>query len=109
VTNRINGYDNAQLLQSPKGAGNGVQSVDKSQTDAAGATASSAAPSSSADQLTLTSSARTLQKLSAAVAQTPVVNSDKVAAVKQSIQNGTYTINAGSIADKMLQTESELN
>lgn len=105
VTNRINGYENAQALQPAKGQSNGVQGVDKAVADAAG----SAAATSTADQVTLTGSARTLQKLSEAVAHAPVVNTEKVAAVKQSIQEGTYTINAGSIADKLLNFESGLN
>jgi negative regulator of flagellin synthesis FlgM len=104
VTNRINGYENAQPLQPAKGQSNGVAGVDKASTDAA----SSAAAVSTADQVTLTGSARTLQKLSEALANAPVVNTEKVAAVKQSIQNGTYAINAGNIADKLLQFESGL-
>ncbi len=106
MTNRINGYDNAQPLQPSKGANGGVQGADKAETTAASA---ATAASSTADQVTLTGSARTLQKLSEAVAKTPVVNTEKVASVKQSLQNGTYTINAGSIADKLLKFESGLS
>ncbi len=106
MTNRINGYDKAQLLQPSKGPSSGVQGVDKAESNAA---SSAGAASSTADQVTLTGSAKAMQKLSEAVANTPVVNTDKVSSVKQSIQNGTYTIDPGSIADKLLQFESGLS
>jgi negative regulator of flagellin synthesis FlgM len=56
----------------------------------------------------LTTSARSLQKLSAAVAQAPVVDSSKVASVKQALAGGTYQIDSASIADKLLQFEQGL-
>jgi flagellar biosynthesis anti-sigma factor FlgM len=49
-----------------------------------------------------------LQKIEEAVAKTPVVNADKVAAAKQAISSGTYTVNAGRVAGKMLQYERGL-
>jgi flagellar biosynthesis anti-sigma factor FlgM len=36
------------------------------------------------------------------------VNANKVAAVKQAVNSGTYTIDAGRVADKMLQYERGL-
>ena len=60
------------------------------------------------EHVTLTTSARSLQKLSDAIARTPVVDAGKVASIKQALSSGTYTINASSIADKMLQAESGL-
>ncbi len=90
-----------------KGSSSGTQVIDKS-GDATGA-AASASSTSTADQVTLTGSARTLQKLGEAVANAPVVNSQKVATLKQAIQNGTYQVNSGSVANKLLQFESNLN
>jgi negative regulator of flagellin synthesis FlgM len=49
-----------------------------------------------------------LQKIEEAVAKAPVVNASKVAAVKQAVNSGTYQINAGRVADKLLQFESGL-
>ena len=60
------------------------------------------------NQLTLSDSARTLQKIEETVAKTPVVNSHKVAAVKQSISAGTYQIDSGRVASKILKFESGL-
>jgi flagellar biosynthesis anti-sigma factor FlgM len=50
-----------------------------------------------------------LQKLSDAIAQTPVVDAAKVASIKQALSSGSYAIDASSIADKMLQAERGLN
>jgi negative regulator of flagellin synthesis FlgM len=49
-----------------------------------------------------------LQKIEEAVAKAPVVNSHKVAAVKQSISAGTYQIDSGRVASKILKFESGL-
>jgi negative regulator of flagellin synthesis FlgM len=49
-----------------------------------------------------------LQKLSSVLASTPVVNSVKVASIKQAVQSGSYAVNAGSVADKLLQFDGEL-
>jgi negative regulator of flagellin synthesis FlgM len=108
VTNRINGYENTQSLPSSKGATGGVQGADKPQNDVQSSPNGSAA-SVTADQVTLTDSARTLQKLGEAIASTPAVNSAKVATVKAAIQSGTYKINSQSVADKLLHYESGLN
>jgi negative regulator of flagellin synthesis FlgM len=49
-----------------------------------------------------------LQKIEEAVAKAPVVNSQKVAAVKQAVTSGTYKIDAPRVADKILQFERGL-
>lgn len=73
----------------------------------AGQTATPAAGSASkADQATFTGSALTLQKLGEALANTPVVNASKVASVKQSVQNGSYQVDAGRVADKLIESDN---
>jgi negative regulator of flagellin synthesis FlgM len=104
VTNRISGYPASEPVAPVKGSGNSAaQGVDRSVGEA---TAAAATPA--ADQVTLTDSARMLQRLSDAVANAPVVNAQKVAVVKQAVQSGTYQADAGTIADKLLQLESGL-
>jgi negative regulator of flagellin synthesis FlgM len=64
--------------------------------------------STTADHVTLTDSAVTLQKLSAAVASAPVVNASKVASVKQAVDSGTYQIDTTRVANKILGFDSTL-
>lgn len=60
------------------------------------------------DSVTLTDGARQLQKLAEAVAATPVVDDARVAAVKNSVEQGTYKVDAQRVADKLLQANREL-
>lgn len=104
MTDKISGISIAEPAAKPAGSGSNAVVADKSQSE--GSAAASTAPSK--DQVTLTDSARSLQKIEEAVAKTPVVNAAKVAAVKQSISAGTYKIDAGQIASKLLQYERGL-
>jgi negative regulator of flagellin synthesis FlgM len=103
VPSKISGLPTSEPLAPPKGSATGSVAADKtSDAPAAGQAAQTG------DQVTLTTSARSLQKLSDAIAQTPVVDAAKVASIKQALSSGTYTIDASSVADKMLQAERGL-
>lgn len=105
VTNKIDGYKSSQPLVGSSAKGAKGAAVGK----AAGATrAGEAAEASGADQVTLTQSARDLQQVAAAVEKAPVVDARKVEATRQSIRNGTYSIDAGRIADNILRFEKLL-
>ncbi len=105
MTAKISGYSTPEPLAPVKGSNsNGVVADKTQQSDASAATASA----QTADTVKLTSSARSLQKIEEAVAKAPVVNTSKVAAIKQSIASGTYQIDAGRVADKLLQFENGL-
>ena len=104
MPSKITGVTTPEPVVPPKGAGTGGAVNDKLQGEAAsGSTASQ--PN---DQVTLTASARSLQKLSDAVAASPVVDSAKVAATKAAIANGTYRIDAQSVANKLLKLDGSL-
>jgi negative regulator of flagellin synthesis FlgM len=103
VPSKISGLPTSEPLAPPKGSNTGSVAADKTSDAPA---ASPSAPTG--DQVTLTTSARSLQKLSDAIAQTPVVDATKVASIKQALSSGTYAIDASSIADKMLQAERGL-
>jgi negative regulator of flagellin synthesis FlgM len=106
VTNKISGYQATEPLAPTKGSTVSGTAADKAQGDAtAGAPA---ATTQTGDHVTLTDSARTLQKIEEAVAKAPVVNAAKVAAVKQAVTSGTYQIDAGRVAGKLLQFERGL-
>jgi negative regulator of flagellin synthesis FlgM len=104
VSNKISGFSAAEPVAPVKGSNSSAVAPEK-QGEAAGA---NAAATQSTDQVTLTSSARSLQKIEETIAQTPVVNSSKVAAVKQAISSGTYKIDSAKVADKLLQFERGL-
>ncbi|MDE2304310.1 MAG: flagellar biosynthesis anti-sigma factor FlgM [Gammaproteobacteria bacterium] len=105
MPNKISGYRAAEPIAPLKGSGANGQVVDRSQ---GGGNAAPAASTGTADQLTLTGSAVTMQKLSAAVAAAPTVNASKVASIKQAVQNGSYQVNSTQVANKMLQFERGL-
>ncbi|MHB8723104.1 MAG: flagellar biosynthesis anti-sigma factor FlgM [Steroidobacteraceae bacterium] len=100
MSNKISGYNPTDAAAPVKGPSSAAQTADKNQGAAASAAAT---PPPAADQVTLTGSAHTLQKLSEAVAAAPVVDAAKVATVKQAVQSGTYKVDAGRVADKLLK------
>ena len=99
---KISGFTPSEPIAPPKGSSTGGVVADKSQSEQAGVA------SQTGDHVTLTTSARSLQKLSEAIAQAPVVNADKVASVKQAVNGGSYRVDSRSVADKMLQFEQGL-
>lgn len=66
------------------------------------------APSATGDSVSLSSEAQSLGKLEAAVASTPAVDSDKIAAAKSALLSGQYTIDADAIAGKLLDQDALL-
>jgi negative regulator of flagellin synthesis FlgM len=106
VPDKISGYKATQPLAPVKGAKANTAVADQSGSDTAATTASTAAQSS--DHVTLTDSARSLQKIEEAIAKAPVVDTAKVAAIKQAVSSGTYQVDTGRVADKLLQFERGL-
>ena len=105
MTDKISAYSTAEPIAPAKGSNSSGVVTDKPQGEAS---ASNASASKTGDTVTLTNSARSLQKIEEAVAKAPVVNASKVAAVKHAIHSGTYQIDAGRVADKLLQFERGL-
>jgi negative regulator of flagellin synthesis FlgM len=68
----------------------------------------SGAAQGSADRISLTGEARQLQELEVRLASQPVVDSQRVEAVRTAVENGTFTINPERIADKMMSLEEAL-
>lgn len=83
----------------PTGAppGGGVRPQKRAEGGAAAAAAS--------DEVKLSPLAGQLQ---AAESQPPVVNSARVQEIKQAIAEGRFSINAGAIADRLIDTAREL-
>lgn len=105
MTDKIRGYSTAEPVAPVKGPNSTAVVADKTHGEAS---AAAPPPAQSTDHVTLTDSARSLQKVEEAIAKAPVVDTRKVASVKQSINSGTYRINADRIAGKILQLESGL-
>ncbi|MEA2078454.1 MAG: flagellar biosynthesis anti-sigma factor FlgM [Pseudomonadota bacterium] len=68
----------------------------------------SAVTHSGADRISLTGEARQLQELETRLASQPVVDSQRVEAVRSAVENGTFTINPERIAEKMMSLEEAL-
>lgn len=59
----------------------------------------------SGDTVSLTGTAQHLRQLEHSLAQQPVVDAQRVEAVKRAIDNGTYQIDPSRIASKMIDLE----
>ena len=66
------------------------------------------APSQAADQVSLTPAAQQLRHLEKQIADQPVVDTQKVSAVKEALANGSFEINPARIAEKMMSLERAL-
>ncbi|WP_299978269.1 flagellar biosynthesis anti-sigma factor FlgM [uncultured Pseudoteredinibacter sp.] len=101
VINTNNGFNNANQTNTTRER-NGIESNAKAPSSNAkdGATAANMG-----DKVMLSSEAKSFGKLSAAVAQAPEVDSEKVANIKKAIAEGKFEVNPERIAAKMLQQE----
>lgn len=67
-----------------------------------------ARPVEAADSLRLTGEATGLQALQRELSAAPAIDTAKVEAVRQSLQDGSYRINADAIASRMLDLDQQL-
>jgi negative regulator of flagellin synthesis FlgM len=79
------------------------------QTDAAQSGRTGAPAAQTGDQVSLTSSARLLQKVEAALRETPSVDAVRVEALKQAIESGEYQVDAETLADRLLKLDRDLS
>ena len=64
--------------------------------------------SSMSDTISLSEGAKQLGKLDNTAASAPVIDTQRVEAVKKAIENGSYEIDPVKVADKLMQFESML-
>ncbi len=67
-----------------------------------------AGKSNTHDTVSLTDTATNLQKISQAINELPVVDSERVEAIRQAIASGNYEVDAQRTAEKMIGFETAL-
>lgn len=63
---------------------------------------------STMDTVSLTDTAARLRELENSLAKLPVVDSQRVESIQQAIANGSYEVDSGRVAEKMLRFERDL-
>ncbi len=96
----------ASLVTPNSGQGAPVENQGKGNTNPPAT--ESGISSSSSDRVSLTGEARQLRELEATLASQPVVDSQRVAAVRNAIDDGTFKIDPQRIADKLMSLEEAL-
>ena len=96
----------ASLVTQTSGQGAAVEKQGQGGTNAPAE--ESAATPGVTDRISLTGEARQLQEIEARLATQPVVDSQRVEAVRSAVENGTFTINPERIAEKMMSLEQAL-
>jgi negative regulator of flagellin synthesis FlgM len=64
---------------------------------------------STMDTVSLTDTAARLRELENSLAKMPVVDSQRVETIQQAIANGSYEMDSGRMAEKMLRFEQDLS
>jgi negative regulator of flagellin synthesis FlgM len=72
-------------------------------------TASAGKSAAASDTVSITQSGMLMSKLEELVQRTPVVDQDRVTAIKDAIASGSYETDAQRIADRLLKLERELS
>ena len=87
-------------------SGKRTASVDAT-APASSATSGNPAQAGGSDTATVSTIARQLQKLGAAVDQSSGIDSAKVASIQASIANGSYKVDSQAVANALLATQNE--
>ena len=66
------------------------------------------APQDAGTSVSLGSTAAQLSKMEASMSNTPVVDANKVAQIKQAISNGSFQVNSGVVANRLIQSVQDL-
>ena len=101
MSTKITGYGTPTTVVTGSSRPNGVERV-------AGDAPQGGPASPAGDSVTLTNSARTLQKLSDAIAASPVVDGNRVDAIKSQIAQTTYKVDSLKVAARLLASDQEL-
>ena len=105
MSSKIGGVESTSTAALSTGRAN----TQRPQDAAGGSTQASGGSSGSFEEnVQITGAARNLATLEQAVKDMPAVNTAKVAQISTAIEQGTYTVNARHIADRLMQMDKEL-
>jgi negative regulator of flagellin synthesis FlgM len=104
MTEKING----QGFRPADTAGTRRTDAAKPASAQGGHRAEAAEVQASGDQVSITPAGLALAKLQELVQSTPVVDSERVAALKDAIANGSYEIDDQRVADRLLRFERDV-
>lgn len=96
----------ATLVTPSSGQGSAVENQGGGKSGTKPADTSSASPTT--DSVSLTGEARQLQALEARIASVPVVDTQRVEAVRSAVEDGSFSVNPARIADKLISLEQAL-
>jgi negative regulator of flagellin synthesis FlgM len=103
VTDKIEGASSGPI---DAGASRPVESVRPK--PAVSSSSSESQASSTSDTVTVSSTARNLTSLQQVINDTPDIDTNRVSTIQQALSSGNYKIDAGKIADRMIQLEGDL-
>jgi negative regulator of flagellin synthesis FlgM len=91
-------------------SGNTINSVTPAKSGAkdAGNVKQNASVSVSTDTVDLTDTAQDIKTAVTTGVSSPVINEDRVAAIRSALQSGSYKVDAERVAEKMLRFEDQL-
>lgn len=92
----------------PRTTADSRQSVESRKSSGAGAQPPQVPGGTQGDQVTLTDTARLLGDLAKSAGSQPVVNAERVAEIRQAIEEGRYEVNAERVAAKLIQSDALL-
>ncbi len=91
---------------------NNIKPVTRDTVSGSGTRPGKGAPSTpnpgKGDQVQLSPLSSQLQAIESSMANSPVVNSERVAEIRQAISEGRFKVNPDVVADSLLQTAREL-
>ena len=96
----------ASLVTQTGGQGTPVEKSGQGNTNAS--SGESATTNAGSDRVSLTGEARQLQELENQLASQPVVDSQRVQAVRSAVEDGTFSVNPERIAAEMMSLEQAL-
>lgn len=93
-------------LNGPRHQGTETGQVSSAQTNNNQTQAPPSESSARTDSVNLTDAGRQLSQLEGALRDVPVVDTQRVEAVRESVNDGTYTVDNRAVAHKLMQFEA---